>query len=243
MTAAMLVAALCAATPANAATIDVLGWTSIPAGFTPCWSSCAISVPFEGNSNLVEATPAGYQAVGFRPGMIYNDSTGDPAGALFAGAGNLPTHTSLNISFLLAVIDSWDGDTVRGGTAPPDIFNITVDGVSVYSRTFDNFDITDQTASTANLMSFGSNLGFSDWPDSAYDFTGIHAFLNIPHSADSVEVRFFASGAGWQGGTDESFGVDRLLISVNTAEIPEPASLALLGLGLAGLGLSRRRKA
>ena len=240
ITAAILAATLCAAAPVGAATIDVLGWTSNPAGFSPCLSGCSIGVPFSGNSDLTAATPAGYQGVGFRPGMIFNDATGNPAGAVAASASGLPAHTSLNISFLLAVIDSWDGDTSRGGSNPPDIFNITVDGVSVFARTFDNFDLNDQSASTANLLSFGSNLGFSSWNDSAYDFTGSNALLNIPHTAASVDIRFFASGAGWQGGADESFGLDRLLISVNTSDVPEPGSLALLGFGLAGLALRRR---
>lgn len=244
---AVIVPAILAATvfgiaPASAATIDVMGWKSDPLTFTPCFSGCGISVPFSGSSSLAEATPAGYQGVGFRPAMIYNDAAGNPAGSVNASANGLPAHTSLNISFLLAVIDSWDGDTDRGGSSPPDIFNITVDGVSVFSRSFDNFDLGDQTASTANLLSSGSNLGFSSWNDSAYDFTGVHALLNIPHTADSVDIRFFASGTGWQGGIDESFGLDKLLVSVNTSDVPEPGSLALLGLGLSVASLARRRR-
>lgn len=240
---AILAATMFGIAPASAATIDVMGWKSDTLEFTPCFFGCGISVPFSGNSSLSQATPVGYQGVvSFRSAMIYNDATGNPAGSVNASANGLPAHTSLNISFLLAVIDSWDGDSARGGSTPPDIFNITVDGVSVFSRSFDNFDVGDQTASTANLLSFGSNLGFSSWNDSAYDFTGVHALLNIPHTADSVEIRFFASGAGWQGESDESFGLDRLLVSVNTSDVPEPSSLALLGLGLSVASLALRRR-
>jgi hypothetical protein len=52
-------------------------------------------------------------------------------------------------------------------------------------------------------------ITFSSYNDSAYDFTGSNALLNIPHTADSSVIQFFASGAGWQGGTDESFGLDK----------------------------------
>jgi hypothetical protein len=40
-----------------------------------------------------------------------------------------------------------------------------------------------------------------------------------------------------------SNGVSYSSISFNAASVPEPSSIALLGLGIAGLGLSRKRKA
>jgi len=239
-------AASIATVPAHAATVNALGFSS--GGLTCSFFPCTASVPI-GGGNLAATTPAGYQAIGFNSFMVHDFAGGDPAGPSTFTASNLPAHSSLNLSFLLAIIDSWDGSTTAGGSVPPDVFNITVDGVSVYAHTYDNFLTSDQSASTANQMSFGSNLGFSPgWNDSAYDFTGSNALLNIPHSASSVIVEFFASGSGWQGGTidggDESFGLDRILISINTTnDIPEPGSLALLGIAFAGLAARGRRSA
>jgi hypothetical protein len=60
---------------------------------------------------------------------------------------------------------------------------------------------------------------------------------NIPHTASSVTISFFASGAGWQGGNDESWGLDNLSVGIN---VPEPTMLGSLGLLAAALGARRR---
>ncbi len=147
----------------------------------------------------------------------------------------LPPHDSLDVKFLLAVIDSWDGT---------ELMQVRVDGVLRFSHWFQlaTGDASSYVAAPGALLSSGTNLGFSAggyWSrDRAYDLGVEPAFLGIPHTADSVVVVWSLSAVSgpaasqWQGGDDESWAIDEVsvLVSSPTVDVAPgwpPGSLAL----------------
>ena len=159
----------------------------------------------------------------------------------------LAPHTQLDINFDLAFLDSWDS---TNGNPSPDYFNVDVNGVNI-------FHVTSANASGSVTYSGGTGLGSPAGGCNAYGFNGAfcdRAFdvgsdpaLTFANSTSTVTIDFYPSGAGWQGGADESWGIDNLNIQANvirqpTTDVPEPGTLLLLGSGLAGMLFGRRRK-
>jgi hypothetical protein len=164
----------------------------------------------------------------------------------------LPAHSAIDLGFLLAIISSWDGSSGEGA-AGGDFFNIQVDGVVVFSESFDKFFETDQSyvPPPGGLLTPRPfpDLGFPDpdqpgavFPDAAYNMALELRLNNIPHTSSSLTVEWFASGPGWQGGNDESWAIENLVVNLDVAAtVPAPPSVVLLGVGAALLGARRRQ--
>jgi hypothetical protein len=208
----------------------------------------------------------GYAGIGpasnqFGGNFLRNDTGGSPVGTPSSlttlTLTGLPGHTSVDVRFLLAIIDTWDGSGSSPGAPIPDFFNVTLDGATIFSETFENFNLggTQTYSPPPNVLLTPSpypELGFfirpgspPDFGDSAYDMGADPAFMNIPHSASTLTISWFASGAGWQGrfgstqsNFDESWALDNVVIELNgVAAVPEPSSFVLVGLGLVSIGV------
>jgi len=156
--------------------------------------------------------------------FLRNASLSSPTTLTLTG---LPPHTNISLSFLLAAIDTWDGTFSAPGAPVPDYFNVTVDGRSVFSQTLCNYRGGGQQtyvppAGVLLTPKPYPELGFQirpgnppDFGDAAFNLGLDPAFQNIPHTASTLTISWFANGAGWQGLTDESWAIDNVSVAAS----------------------------
>jgi hypothetical protein len=177
-------------------------------------------------------------------GMFLHNPTGDnftntPSVPTTLRLTGLPPHSGIRLSFLLAIIDTWDGNS-------GDFFNVSVNGAIVFRESFKNTGPGSVTQSyvppPGGLLTSGSDcFDFSPaggYQDSLYDMgLDLARFGNIPHVGDTLQLDFVANGPNWNRPANESWGFDNVRVTLLNA--PEPGSITFLS--IATLAVSRRR--
>jgi len=175
-------------------------------------------------SNSVVTSPSGSQFVGM---LNY----GETATLNLTG---LAAHTTVSLEFDVIGLRSLDG------TSSSDNFEFRMNSNSIFTDYYGHSGGQITGPTTGTLVSHdASALGYGHFYGGASIY---HYALTFADIASAISFDFI--GNTDQNWGDEAFGLDNITVSINDVQaVPEPASLALLGLGLAGVGFSRRKSA
>ena len=176
---------------------------------TPFVAAGVSASDLSGNAGVANYTNLGTQGNQFLGNFLRNTSVTNPSFPFDGSVAtsltltDLPPHTALDIDFLLAQIDGWDGS----GDLGPDGFEVIVDGKTIYSTL-----LGDGTPDGAIVVAESIAAGFGDAQDAAYDLSQQPMLSNIAHNASSVTIELRATGPRYEGGDAESFAIENLMI-------------------------------
>lgn len=168
--------------------------------------------------------------------VLYNDTgdnfTNQPSQKSVLELSDLPTHSAVDLNFLLLIIDTWDG-------ASADYLNVSVDGTLVFQESFKNSShdpsyppVSQTYTNPATVVHIGGDLGFDGSWDTLYDMQqedGI--FGAIPHTASTIKIEWWADGQNWNRPANEAWGMDNLNLLI--LNVPEPGTYAMGAVGVA----------
>lgn len=199
---------------------------------SPATVAAGVVAGFAGGG-AVQGTTAAYSGT---YGQIYRSNSNSVQTLLTLS--NLPSHSHVDIDFLMVFLDSWDSNN---GSPAPDNLDLYVDGVKLATYTFNSASGSNVDYGGGTLLAqgvqFDVNLYYSD---AVIDMAG-DGGLNFAHNSSSLTVGWIASGAGWQGGDDEAYAVDNVNVSLAASTpVPEPGTVVLAAAGLLLLAARRR---
>lgn len=131
--------------------------------------------------------------------------------------------------------------SVDGSNCCTDTFSLTINGATMFSG---GFDMGGGGSNFINYIDPGVTIVSS----TAYSFFGggLTQF-SVDHTLLSGNNSYLFDYGTMQGLGDEGWGLENIIITADVSggdggTIPEPGVLALLGIGLAGLSITRKKK-
>ena len=210
-------------------------FTDFDSGIPPVFTGITVSSDVEGFDGLGNGSNT------FSGSFLRNasdpESNGDPALPTTLTLTDLPEHDSIDIGFLLGLMDSWDGLSAFG-PRDPDIFNVRVDGEIVFSHSFDTSNANDQSYSPPpnGELHHDANVAFGEGNEAAYDMSLESELQRIPHTGSNLTVEWFASGNGYRALVNnsrepESWAIDNVSIVLHLGDAGLPRESTLIPLG------------
>lgn len=251
----ILTALLLLIRPSFSAPIEILHWNFDDVPFV--YPDLQVDAS---HSGLIQAS--GYAGMGITDVRFGGRMMWGGGGAMHFDLVGLPAHNVLDVNFLLAVMNSWDGQPPNG-CCNPDYLNVSIQNLDApgdiqlaFSHSFNNVfgfvpgfpgpDAQGYSRTLGNqIVAPTKNLiGDERWFDAAYDMYLDQELSVISNDWQNIRIMIHASGEGWQGSLDESFAIDQLNVKLDTVvpPIPEPSSMVLLAFGTFLFRISTRFK-